>query len=93
MKMKDPKENDEHYGNLYEIRQDLEKLKEYIERIKASEVGVQPEVIKTNGGLTEKEARIAENKWWYEKFNNFQINLSPYNLGIFKSRISELEKM
>ena len=32
MKMKDPQENDEHFGNLFEIRQDLEKIKEYLER-------------------------------------------------------------
>ena len=35
MKMKDPQENDEHFGNLHEIRQDMEKLKEYLESVPA----------------------------------------------------------
>lgn len=43
MKMKDPQENDEHFGNLHEIRQDMEKLKEYLESVPA-ETLVMPKI-------------------------------------------------
>lgn len=42
MGMKDPQENDEHFGNLHEIRQDMEKIKEYLESVPA-ETPVMPE--------------------------------------------------
>lgn len=38
------------------------------------------------------KARIEENEFWYNQFNNFQVSLSPYNLGIFESRIDELKQ-